>query len=190
MGGGAMLALGIYPVQWATLAFGGGMPDRILAAGRVSSAGVDVLGSAILAWDGDKETDSGGIASLNFGFQGNTRETTEITCEKGSLLIDTPAHAPTRLKIVDRTGNPYARPGSDEAPTELFETSLSDLPYHKWRDPRPALSYPHGEAMMYEARHVEECLQKGLRESPLYPLSETLIVAEIMEECLRQIGTR
>ena len=181
-GGGAMLNLGFYPVQWAVLAFGG-MPDRMVAAGRFSPSGVDLQGAATLLWD------ECGMATLTFGFTCNTGETAEILCEKGSLRIETPAHAPTKLKVVDRTADPFARPGSGCFDEKVLEFPLEKLPYHSWKL-QPSLSYPHGEGMMYEAQHVEECLAKGLLESPLYPLDETLVVAQIMDEYLQVIHSR
>jgi len=194
MGGGAMLNLGFYPVQWAVFAFGGQMPNHIVAAGRLSPSGVDLQGGATLIWDNKDHTGdskvgtSFGVASLTFGFSCNTGETAEIICEKGSLRVETPAHAPTKLKVVDRTADPFARPGSGCCEEEVVEFPLEELPYHTWAHPRPGLSYPHGEGMMYEARHVEECLSKGLLESPWYPLDETLVVAQIMDDCLHQIN--
>ena len=71
-----------------------------------------------------------------------------------------------------------------------MEFPLEELPYHSWAEPKPGFSYPHGEGMLYEARHVEECLARGLLESPLYPLDETLVVAQIMDECVRQLTQR
>jgi dihydrodiol dehydrogenase / D-xylose 1-dehydrogenase (NADP) len=189
MGGGAMVNLGIYPVQWATFAFGGRAPDRVVAAGRMSSAGVDLQGSATLVWGGDEASqEPAGVASISFGFAGNTGETTEIVCERGTLRISTPAHAPTTLTVVDRAADPCARPGcGSHQRTEVFEFPLQDLPYHSWAEPRPSMSYPNGEGMVFEARHVEDCLLKGLLESPLYSLEETITVARIMDECLEQM---
>ncbi|CAJ1419346.1 unnamed protein product [Effrenium voratum] len=194
-GGGAMLNLGFYPVQWAVFAFGGRIPDRIVAAGRLSPAGVDLQGGATLVWNGkdgsgSEPGTSAGVASLTFGFCCNTGETAEIICERGSLRVETPAHAPIKLRIVDRSADPLARPGAGSYEEEVVEFPLEELPYHSWAEPQPGFSYPHGEGMMYEARHVEECLARGLLESPLYPLDETLVVAQIMDECVRQLTQR
>lgn len=180
-----MLNLGFYPVQWATLAFGGVPPDRLVAAGRLSPSGVDLQGSTTLVWDDqDGLASTSGVATLTFGFCCNTGETCDIVCEKGRLRIETPAHAPTKLSVVDRTADPFARPGGFEE-EQVMEFPLQELPYHSWPEPRVSLSYPHGEGMMYEVQHVEECLTKGFSESPLYTLDETLVVARIMDEYLQ-----
>ncbi len=35
---------------------------------------------------------------------------------------------------------------------------------------------------------MRECLQKGLKESPLVPLDQTLLAAELMEDMRKQVG--
>ena len=55
---------------------------------------------------------------------------------------------------------------------------------------RYTTNFVHSEYMMYEAEHVRVCLVQGLKESPLVPLSESVAVGEIMEECQRQVGAR
>ena len=39
-----------------------------------------------------------------------------------------------------------------------------------------------------EAHHVRECLEKGLLESPVMPMSESMILAEILETIRKQVG--
>eukprot|EP00434_Breviolum_minutum_P015505 symbB.v1.2.013658.t1/scaffold973.1/size147933/3 len=188
-GGGAMLNLGFYPVQWATLAFGGVPPDRLVAAGRLSPSGVDLQGSTTLVWDQDGLASTSGVATLTFGFCCNTGETCDIVCEKGRLRIETPADAPTKLSVVDRTADPFARPGGFEE-EQVMEFPLQELPYHSWPEPRVSLSYPHGEGMMYEVQHVEECLTKGsiLPDEPAPPATMPPVEAEEMPELPRLMG--
>uniref|UniRef100_A0A2K6FX25 Dihydrodiol dehydrogenase n=1 Tax=Propithecus coquereli TaxID=379532 RepID=A0A2K6FX25_PROCO len=42
--------------------------------------------------------------------------------------------------------------------------------------------------MCYEAKHVRECLRKGLKESPVIPLAESELLADILEEVRKTIG--
>jgi predicted dehydrogenase len=51
-GGGALLDLGIYPVQLATLVLG--IPDRVTADGHVGDTGVDESVAAILGYPGEQ----------------------------------------------------------------------------------------------------------------------------------------
>ncbi|XP_052019056.1 trans-1,2-dihydrobenzene-1,2-diol dehydrogenase [Apodemus sylvaticus] len=48
--------------------------------------------------------------------------------------------------------------------------------------------YVNGSGMLYEANHVRECLRKGLKESPIVPLAESELLAEILEEARKAIG--
>ncbi|XP_029425286.1 trans-1,2-dihydrobenzene-1,2-diol dehydrogenase isoform X2 [Nannospalax galili] len=49
-------------------------------------------------------------------------------------------------------------------------------------------NFLNGEGFSYEANHVRECLRKGLKESPLVPLAESELLAEILEEARKAIG--
>lgn len=58
--------------------------------------------------------------------------------------------------------------------------------------PPPALgkeyNFLNGSCMLYEANHIRECLRKGLKESPVVPLAESELLAEILEEVRKAIG--
>uniref|UniRef100_A0A2K5N8S8 Dihydrodiol dehydrogenase n=3 Tax=Cercopithecinae TaxID=9528 RepID=A0A2K5N8S8_CERAT len=49
-------------------------------------------------------------------------------------------------------------------------------------------NFDNGAGMSYEAKHVRECLRKGLKESPVIPLVESELLADILEEVRRAIG--
>uniref|UniRef100_A0A8D2DMF5 Dihydrodiol dehydrogenase n=1 Tax=Sciurus vulgaris TaxID=55149 RepID=A0A8D2DMF5_SCIVU len=49
-------------------------------------------------------------------------------------------------------------------------------------------NFMNGSGMRYEAIHVRECLRKGLKESPMIPLAESELLAEILEEVRKIIG--
>jgi predicted dehydrogenase len=52
-------------------------------------------------------------------------------------------------------------------------------------------SFPHeGNGFEYQVRHVTECLQKGLTESPLMTHGLSLAMAEVSDEVRRQCGIR
>lgn len=58
--------------------------------------------------------------------------------------------------------------------------------------PPPALgkeyNFLNGSCLLYEANHIRECLRKGLKESPVVPLAESELLAEILEEVRKAIG--
>ena len=49
---------------------------------------------------------------------------------------------------------------------------------------------PQDEGYQYEIRHVDECIRKGLKESPLVPLSATTDVLQQCDALRRQWGFR
>ena len=49
-------------------------------------------------------------------------------------------------------------------------------------------NYTNSTGLSYEAREVKKCIDGGQKESSVMPLEHTLIVAEIMEEVMRQLG--
>uniref|UniRef100_A0A2K6JMR7 Dihydrodiol dehydrogenase n=2 Tax=Rhinopithecus TaxID=542827 RepID=A0A2K6JMR7_RHIBE len=49
-------------------------------------------------------------------------------------------------------------------------------------------NFDNGAGMSYEAKHVRECLRKGLKESPVIPLVESELLADILEEVRKAIG--
>jgi dihydrodiol dehydrogenase / D-xylose 1-dehydrogenase (NADP) len=48
--------------------------------------------------------------------------------------------------------------------------------------PNKEYNFPNWIGMTYEAKHVRECLQKDLKESPVSPLAESELLADILEE--------
>uniref|UniRef100_A0A2K5SD99 Dihydrodiol dehydrogenase n=1 Tax=Cebus imitator TaxID=2715852 RepID=A0A2K5SD99_CEBIM len=49
-------------------------------------------------------------------------------------------------------------------------------------------NFVNGAGMSYEAKHVRDCLRKGLKESPMIPLAESELLADILEEVRKAIG--
>uniref|UniRef100_A0A5F5PM74 Dihydrodiol dehydrogenase n=1 Tax=Equus caballus TaxID=9796 RepID=A0A5F5PM74_HORSE len=54
--------------------------------------------------------------------------------------------------------------------------------------PGKEFNFTNGAGMTYEANHVRECLRKGLTESPVIPLAESELLADILEEVRKAIG--
>lgn len=49
-------------------------------------------------------------------------------------------------------------------------------------------NFTNSQALVHEADHVRKCLQEGLTESPLLTLDESVLIAEIQNEIMNQIG--
>jgi predicted dehydrogenase len=138
LGGGALLDIGIYPVFLAMLLLG--EPDRIKAAARFASTGVDESTSMIFLYN------NGNIANLSCTFMADTPIQADVIFEKGRVRLNPKWFTPTSLTLVheDRTeenilfdepGNGYQyqavecmrclREGLTESPVMNLDFSLS-----------------------------------------------------------------
>ena len=154
LGGGATLDLGVYPVAFAVDVLGA--PDRVVAVGSLSSAGVDQSVSASLGYQ------SGAVASLHTTLLSKAATTASISGTAGSIRIESNFYEAAEFKRYD-------------AGYTLVE-HFTEL--------------PAGRGMQLQAVEVERCLAANQLQSELMPLSETIAVAEIMDEIRNQIGLR
>ncbi len=90
-GGGALLDLGIYPVNLAWWLLG--EPHRTEVAGHVSATGVDDEVTLLCAWDG------GATAALTAGLRLPGTLAARVEGTTGSIEIPAPAHATDRMTI-------------------------------------------------------------------------------------------
>ncbi|XP_025087969.1 trans-1,2-dihydrobenzene-1,2-diol dehydrogenase-like [Pomacea canaliculata] len=161
LGGGGLLDIGCYTVQWANLVFKE-QPEKIVAVGQLNEDGVDVWATITLIYSG------GRMAILNYNidcaFSGNTLA---IHGSKEAIEISHPMHCPT--KMVLHSG-------------ETKEFPLPESP-HKY-------NFVNSVGLVYEAQAVRECLQQGLTECPQMPLQDSINILTIIEEALRQLGVQ
>jgi len=159
-GGGTVMDLGIYCIQLASLVFGGEKPEKVIAGGHLGDGGVDQSSSTTLIYK-------------------NGRTATMITHSKVVL--------PCEAIIVGTKG-------SMKLPFPMWTATALETPAGVQNFPLPAgaqhkMNFWNSENFVHEASHVRECLLAGKTESPLMPLDETLLFAEIMENIRRQIGS-
>jgi dihydrodiol dehydrogenase / D-xylose 1-dehydrogenase (NADP) len=158
LGGGATLDIGVYVVNFATMIFNGEKPIKIHAEGVLSEEGVDLIGAVTLTYTG------GRIAQLTFSI------VTDLPCEalvsgtKGDITVPKRFWCPTMLKTSE---------GTKEYP----------LP-----EPYMPTVFANSQGFCYEAEEVRQCLQEGKKESSIQSLNDTVVVAEIMDEIMKQIG--
>ena len=77
-----------------------------------------------------------------------------------------------------RLGNRFYAP---DTTIELFDgkpDTRQEIPFHK----EPGYGY------QYEARHVQDCLQKGLLESPVMSFADTLLQMETLDRIRKAAG--
>ena len=159
LGGGTLIDLGIYCINFFQLVFDGEKPEKILATGNLNEDGVDTTVSAILTYSG------GRTATFTSHCKVNMPNVAIVFGRKGNLKVPDPFWCSEKV-VTPADG-------------------LLNMPFAKGRYP----SVLHNaEGLLYEAQHVRECLQKGLKESPQQTHATSLMVMEIMDDIRKQIG--
>ncbi|KAL7977409.1 hypothetical protein Chor_009358 [Crotalus horridus] len=145
LGGGVILDLGCYCIQFASMVFGPEMPQSVLASGLLY------------------ETE-------------NRQAVLNVT-----MMIDLPGEA-----TIGGTEGFIKIPDNMNCPTIMF------LKGNRWECPLPPspepLYFKHNIGFRYQIEHVRECLENGLKESPIMPLEESEKIACIMDEARKQVG--
>jgi predicted dehydrogenase len=153
VGGGALLDLGVYPVTFARMVLG--HPDTQTVVGSLAPTGSDL--TAALQW-GYRD---GRVAQIYSSAAGYSPYAGLITGTDGWIRLDERVHHPTRLTILNSSGERVV-----EAP------------------PQVGAGYGH------QVAEVARCLRAGLTESPFVPLDDTVGVLELLDDARRQLGVR
>nr|KAF6268592.1 dihydrodiol dehydrogenase [Myotis myotis] len=141
------------------MVFGGQKPEKISAMGRRHETGVDDTVTVLLQYPG------GVHGSFTCSITAQLSNTAYVSGTKGMAQILDPCWCPTELVVKG----------------ERKEFPLPPAPGKEFH-------FTNGAGMTYEARHVRECLRKGLKESPVVPLAESELLADILEEVRKAIG--
>lgn len=158
LGGGTTLDMGIYCIQLASLVYGGEKPLKVLAGGHLNEYGIDESVSFTFVYSG------GRTASLQTHTRVKFDCAATVYGTQGSMTIPDPFWCSTRI----------------DTPEGTFDFPLPEakLPF----------IYTNSAGLRYEAQHARECIRKGLTESPIISLDETLLLAELMEDVRKQVG--
>lgn len=109
--------------------------------------------------------EDGAIAQLFSSFSSDLPTEAEISGTRGRLKLTHRFYAPESL--------------IEYYPGRFDTRQLVDLPLER-----------QGWGYQYEARHVCECLRKGITESPVIPFAETLERMEVLDDIRRKAGIR
>ncbi len=160
IGGGALLDLAPYPVFWATQIFG--RPERVVAGAVVDAASrVDDTVAASLVFAG------GEVASFVVSLRLETSHAATIYGTEGRIEIPKPFYGP-RSAVVVR----YRRAADSTEPALEREEIFAGAT---------------GNGYGHQAEEVARCLERGDRESPLWPLRRSLLQTELLDELRNQI---
>ena len=137
-GGGALLDVGIYPLQLASLVLG--PPSGVTAAGRLTDRGVDRRVAVLL------EHPDGSTAVLTAGIDLDGGRDARISGSAGSIGIEAPMHAPTELVLEvggERERIPCGPPGLWRQVPEVHRCiaeGLLESPVMPWAESRSLLA--------------------------------------------------
>jgi len=142
--------------------------------------------------NGDGDSDEG---MLQFYITGaaNTDERVTIQGSKGRIVIDPPAHVPTRIRVIRDSGRQHEKmipdevtntiAGSSEMRQAIFDYPLPDDSYTDW-------NYPGSIGLTYEVKAICEAIRNGKTECHQFTGNNSIQLASILDEILRQINGR
>lgn len=113
LGGGALLDLGIYPVQLSSMVFGS--PSRITAVGGMTDTGVDAYSSLIL------EHGQNAQSTLFSSIIARTPATATIAGSEGTINIDSIFYVPSTFTLTDTTHRGAELHWTDTSGLEFFD---------------------------------------------------------------------
>ncbi|KAI1340114.1 NAD(P)-binding protein [Xylariaceae sp. FL0016] len=175
LAGGALLDLGIYSLTWLFQFLYHIQPEetkeapKTVAAVNKYATGADEMTNIILQFPKHK---SMGIAmtglrtATNVDGHNSAGPAIKIQGPLGEIQVMGPAFKPLQYKIVtkDCAGN-----------VEVVDCPIPKDAERDW-----------GHGMFWEADECARCLRDGKKESATLPLSESIVIMEVMEEVLRQ----
>jgi len=175
LAGGALLDLGIYSLTWLFQILYHLQPEaekeapKTIAAINKYKTGADESTSVVVQFPGHR---SMGIALTSLRVATNTDgknsggPAIKIQGTLGEIQVMGPAYRPTQYRIVKKDGD--------------GQVEVVDCPIPVDRERR------FGMGMFWEADEVARCLRDGKKESATLPLSESIVIMEVMEEALKQ----
>ena len=164
LGGGALLDLGVYPINFAARVFG--QPTGVVARGTLTDLNAGPFGDGV----GDGGVDA--EVSIIFDHVGGRRSTLH-TCMT--------AAGPTDATILGTNGSIVI-----EGPF-YFQTSFKVL--NPQREVLFSYESPSREAgKIFQFFEAQRCVDAGLTESPTMTLAESVAIMELMDDVRAQIG--
>ncbi|KAM9545470.1 trans-1,2-dihydrobenzene-1,2-diol dehydrogenase-like [Salvelinus alpinus] len=158
LGGGALLDIGIYCLQFICMVYNGEKPECIQATGVCLDTGVDEGMVVTLKFPRNR------LAVFTCSIAVELSNDAVIVGTKGTIRVPEHMWCPTSL-VVNGKEIQYPLP-----------------------EPYLPLNFINSTGMRYEAEEVRQCLLKGLKESPRMSQADSLLLADVMDEARRQVG--
>jgi len=161
LGGGAVLDIGVYPISFAEMIFGGG-PRNIHVTGELTSQGVDEHFVVTMGYKPNQ------LVMCACSFHSDMASELIIYGTNGNIKISAPFWCPTSITVTTN--------GKQENLTwELPETQRK-------------LNFINSSGLRFEIQHVHQLLNQQKIESEIMPLNESLIIMKTLDELRRQLG--
>jgi dihydrodiol dehydrogenase / D-xylose 1-dehydrogenase (NADP) len=157
-GGGSMMDIGVYLLQFAVAVYGTEMPKTVKACGILGAEGVDMCVTIILQYE------DGRMAQLMSSYINDPPNDAYVYGSKGNIKLPAPFWCPTDVVVKDQV---HSFP----------------LPQVQFK-----MMYTNMEGLVYEAQEVHRCIKNGLTESPFMTHEESITIARIMEAVKQEIG--
>jgi predicted dehydrogenase len=175
LAGGALLDLGIYPLTWLFQIMYHCQPDSekekptVVGALNKYFTGADEMASFIVQFPKHKSMGIG-LTSMRINTDTDGHNSggpaVKIQGPLGEIQVMGPAYRPLQYRVVK---------ASCGGEVEVVDFPIPKDPERDW-----------GHGMFWEADECARCLRDGLKESATLPLSESILIMEVMEEVLMQ----
>lgn len=169
--GGVCLDVAMYPIAHVLLAAGAAEPTNVVAAGTAKAASngegrVDwTVGAALSGFPRAPALTATILCTLD----GSTPEEVVFTGTKGTLRIERPAHAPSRLRL------------SVASCREKTTEEQIDFPLPPAPEGALPFNYPGSQGFLYEAEAVHAALRAGRLQSDEWTHEESITTQAIID---------
>ncbi|XP_062918841.1 trans-1,2-dihydrobenzene-1,2-diol dehydrogenase-like isoform X1 [Mobula hypostoma] len=158
LGGGVLLDIGCYCVQFACMVFNGEKPDSIHATGFLTEKGIDETVTIVLKYSRKR------MAILTVTMATQLPNQAVISGTKGIITVPSHMWCPTSLTV---------------------NGVIEEFPL---QTPSQPLNFTNSIGLRYEAEEVRRCLQKGLKECSQVTLADSELMMSILDEVRKQLG--
>jgi dihydrodiol dehydrogenase / D-xylose 1-dehydrogenase (NADP) len=163
--GGTLLDIGVYQIQAAYLIFGR-PPKEIVSLSAMNRHGTDETAGYVFKYD------NGEIATMLSSFRSNGRNVLSIYGTEGMIEVFDDFHMPRNARLICSGGTIEFRCPEANDPFSIYKAD----------------AYFKSKGYQFEIAHINDCVKKGLKESPLIPLSESLDIITTCDAIRGQWG--
>jgi len=168
LGGGAILDIGVYSVNFCSIAFQDKEVKQIIAQGNVDENHIDHEISATLVFDNDGQK---GFGQIFCSIEADTPSEALIVGKNGSVKVHDPFWCATKVTIKMK--------GEEEFVKEFNLPNCDD---------NDKYNFTNSVLLHHEARYACQQILKGNKESEVFGLDDSLRIMKILDEIRNQLA--